>query len=306
MELIPDISNLHPVRAVIVTLSCVAVTFVGGCAVSGTGVQVAGTPEATPTSTAARNLGLTPEAITVPKQPDAVVITVVYDNLPYRTDLWTSWGFSCVVELDEATILFDTGGDGGVLLHNMSKLDLDPLAMDLLVLSHIHTDHTGGVGSVLALGARPMVYVPSSFPRSFKDQLRAQTQVQEVSNPRKLMEGVYTTGELGSGIIEQSLVLDTPQGLVVITGCSHPGIANIARKAKDLYGGPLYLLMGGFHLGGKSGGELERITSELRGLGVRKVAPSHCTGEEAIRMFARKWGDDFIPSGVGRVIEVAN
>jgi 7,8-dihydropterin-6-yl-methyl-4-(beta-D-ribofuranosyl)aminobenzene 5'-phosphate synthase len=120
------------------------------------------------------------------------------------------------------------------------------------------------------------------------------------------MEGVYSTGELGSGIIEQSLVLDTRQGLVVITGCAHPGIVSMVRRALELYRDQIYLVLGGFHLGGKSPGELEGIIAEVRQLGVKKVAPCHCTGEQAMSMFAQEWGDDFIVNGAGRVIQIGN
>jgi 7,8-dihydropterin-6-yl-methyl-4-(beta-D-ribofuranosyl)aminobenzene 5'-phosphate synthase len=117
-----------------------------------------------------------------------------------------------------------------------------------------------------------------------------------------IIEGVHSTGELGTGIIEQSLVLETSKGLVVITGCAHPGIVNIVRRAKELYDHEIYLAMGGFHLGGKSRGELRNIIAELRQLEVRKVAPRHCTGEQATNMFAGEWGDNFIINGVGKVI----
>lgn len=233
-----------------------------------------------------------------------MIITTVYDNNEYDPSLRTSWGFACLLELDETTLLFDTGGDGGVLLDNMSALGLDPLEIDLLILSHIHGDHTGGLGSVLATGVRPVVYMPRSFPANFKDQVRSRIEVREVSEPMTIIEGVHSTGELGTGIIEQSLVLDTSKGLVVITGCAHPGIVNIVSRAKELYDDEIYLVMGGFHLGGKSRGELRNIIAELRQLGVRKVAPCHCTGEQATNMFAEEWGDDFIANGVGRVIEI--
>ena len=241
---------------------------------------------------------------TLTEESSTMTLTVVYDNHSYDSRLRTSWGFSCLIELDETTLLFDTGGDGGALLYNMSALGLDPLEIDLLVLSHIHGDHTGGLGGVLATGVRPLVYMPRSFPVGFKDQVRSLSEVREVSDATTIMDGVYSTGELGSDIIEQSLVLNTSEGLVVITGCAHPGIVSIVSRAKELYDDEIYLVMGGFHLGGKSRGELESIIAELRRLGVQRVAPSHCTGEQAIGMFAEAWGPDFVASGVGRVIEI--
>ena len=80
---------------------------------------------------------------------DDLKITVVYNNYPYKEDLETGWGFSCLVEGADKTILFDTGGDGAVLLGNMDKLRIDPAVVDVVVLSHIHGDHTGGLEDFL-------------------------------------------------------------------------------------------------------------------------------------------------------------
>ncbi len=237
------------------------------------------------------------------EETGSMTITVVYDNNSYDPRLRTDWGFSCLVELDETTLLFDTGGDGELLLSNMSMLGFDPREIDHVVLSHIHGDHTGGVRSVLATGVRPVVHVPRSFPESFKDELRSWTEVREVSKATTIADGIHSTGELGSGIIEQSLVLDSREGLVIITGCAHPGIANVVTKVAETHQGDIYLVMGGFHLGGKSTQELNQVIAAFRRLGVRKMAPSHCTGEQAMTLFAQEWGADFIDSGVGRVIE---
>lgn len=233
-----------------------------------------------------------------------VIITIIYDNNTYDPRLHTSWGFSCLVQLKDTSLLFDTGGDGATLLSNMSILGLDLQQIDHVVLSHIHGDHTGGLAAILATGTKPVVYVPSSFPASFKDQVRARTQVVEIRESITMREGVYSTGELGSGIIEQSLVLDTVEGLVVITGCAHPGIVDIVTRVREVHDGEIHLVIGGFHLGGKSRGELQGIAASLRRLGVQKLAPCHCSGDEAMRLLAEEWGSDFIANGVGRVIEI--
>jgi len=208
------------------------------------------------------------------------------------------------VQLKDTSLLFDTGGDGATLLSNMSILGLDLQQIDHVVLSHIHGDHTGGLAAILATGTKPVVYVPSSFPASFKDQLRAPTQVVEIRESITMREGVYSTGELGSGIIEQSLVLDTVEGPVVITGCAHPGIVDIVTRVREVHDGEIHLVIGGFHLRAKSRGGLQDIADSLRGLGVQKLAPCHCTGDQAMRMFAEEWGCDFVANGVGRMIEI--
>jgi 7,8-dihydropterin-6-yl-methyl-4-(beta-D-ribofuranosyl)aminobenzene 5'-phosphate synthase len=231
-----------------------------------------------------------------------VTITIVYDNNAYDPWLQTAWGIACLVKRGDTTILFDTGGDGGVLLSNMDSLGFDPADLDVVFLSHIHRDHTGGLGSLLATGVQPLVYIPGSFPADYKAQIRAQTDLVEVDKAVKIIDGVYTTGEMGSGIIEQALVLKTTEGLVVVTGCAHPGIVEMVRWAKAVGGNELYLVVGGFHLGSASEAQVKEIISDFRRLGVRKVAPCHCTGDQAIDLFHQAYGDSFIQSGAGKVL----
>jgi 7,8-dihydropterin-6-yl-methyl-4-(beta-D-ribofuranosyl)aminobenzene 5'-phosphate synthase len=235
---------------------------------------------------------------------EPVTLTVVYDNHDYDPRLRSDWGFACVVELGQTTMLFDTGGNGNILLANMSALELDHLDIDHVFLSHIHGDHTGGLAALLATGVRPVVWVPRSFPVTFKERVRAYTEVREIGSAVEVFPQAHSTGELGSGIVEQSLVLETSRGLVVITGCAHPGILNVLSKVKEQHSGELYLVVGGFHLGGASHAELERIVSQMHLWGVQRVAPCHCTGDEAIRTFAEEWRESYVTTGVGTIIAV--
>jgi len=75
-----------------------------------------------------------------------LTITVMSDNNSYQGGLETAWGFSCLIQGTENTILFDTGGDGSILLANMEKLGFDPKEIELIVLSHMHWDHIDGWG----------------------------------------------------------------------------------------------------------------------------------------------------------------
>ncbi|MEA3339409.1 MAG: MBL fold metallo-hydrolase, partial [Chloroflexota bacterium] len=242
------------------------------------------------------------------KKGGTVTFTIVYDNNAYDPALQTDWGFACWVETGEATLLFDTGGNGATLLSNMATLGLDPREIDAVVLSHTHGDHTGGLAGLLDTGVRPTVYVPSAFPASFKDGVRARTELVEVTGPMEILPGFHTTGEMGAGTIEQALVVETEAGadkrhpLVVVTGCAHPGVEKLARRAKESVGGEIYLVMGGFHLGGASRSRVENIIADFRDLGVQRVAPCHCTGDVARQMFADAFGDAYVPAGVGRVI----
>ena len=229
-------------------------------------------------------------------------IAVVYDNKTLDPDLSPAWGFSCLVGDD---LLFDTGGDGPRLLSNMEQMGLDVGRIKTVVLSHAHGDHTGGLGNILAVNKEVTVYLPRSFPSRFKEQVRAHARVVEVHEPMEIAEGIYTTGEMGRGLVEQSLVLATNQGLVVVTGCAHPGIVGMLHRAKQIGGNGVYLAIGGFHLSVVNRRKIEGIIAEFRRLGVQKVAPCHCTGSRAMGMFAAEYKDDFVEIGVGRVLEIA-
>ena len=233
-----------------------------------------------------------------------MTITILYDNNAYDERLKTAWGFSCLVERGDLALLFDTGGDAVTLLSNMQTLGLDPTEIDTIVLSHIHGDHVGGLGGILAVNEETTLYLPRSFPASFKEQVKAHARVVEVHEPMEIAEGIYTTGEMGWGILEQSLVVVTEPGLVVITGCAHPGVVNIVAKAKEITGGEVYLVMGGFHLGGASQAAIEGIVEDFRELGVQKAAPCHCSGDLARSMFEGAYGEDFVRVGVGSRLEV--
>ncbi|MCD6289054.1 MAG: MBL fold metallo-hydrolase [Anaerolineae bacterium] len=187
---------------------------------------------------------------------------------------------------------------------NMAALGIDPTTIEALAFSHIHGDHTGGLDALLAAGARPVVYLLPSFPATFKRRVQQVTRVVETSPGQEVTEGIFVTGEMGRGIREQALIVKTDLGLVIITGCAHPGVDNMVARAKELFDEPVYLVMGGFHLGSKSEREIAHIIGRFRQMGVQKVAPCHCTGDRAIRMFAAEYGDDFVPAGVGRVITI--
>jgi len=234
-----------------------------------------------------------------------VTVTILYDNNASDPRLETAWGFSCLVEGLEKTILFDTGGDASLLLRNMRALGIDPQDMDVVVISHIHNDHLGGLAGFLKENPAVTVYLPQSFPESIKSATReAGAEVVAVHGPVEICEHALSTGELGDSIQEQSLVLETTQGLVVITGCAHPGVVNIARRAQELTGEKITLVLGGFHLGGVSEAEIAFIVEDFQRLGVRRVAPCHCSGDVARRLFEEAYGDDFIPAGAGSRLEV--
>jgi 7,8-dihydropterin-6-yl-methyl-4-(beta-D-ribofuranosyl)aminobenzene 5'-phosphate synthase len=248
---------------------------------------------------------LEPEPVAQPPPlPRSPEIIIVYDNNPFDNRLKTGWGFSCLVRLAQKTILFDTGGDSSTLLYNMSQLQIDHNEVEAVVLSHIDGDHVGGLGGFLRQNSDVTVYLPRSFPSSFKDDVKSfKVKLEEIHEARKLLPKVYTTGELDGGIKEQSMIITTDQGLVIVTGCSHPGVVNIIQRAKEILpDSKVYLVVGGWHLGGASSAQLKSIIDGFRQLGVGKVAPCHCSGNEIQRQFKQCYGDDYIDAGVGKRI----
>ena len=239
-----------------------------------------------------------------PDLNNQLIITVVYDNNAYDPRLKTEWGFAALVEYRGHTILFDTGGDGSTLLNNMNLMEIDPTRIESVILSHAHGDHVGGLDGLIAQGTHLTLYLIPSFSEDFKRRAAELVTVIEVVPGQTITAEMFTTGEMSRGVPEQALVIKTNQGLVVVTGCAHPGVVQVVEQAMNLFGGKVHLVLGGYHLRSKSTGELEAIMAEFRRLGVKKVAPCHCTGDQAIQMFSDEYGNDFIQAGVGRVVVV--
>jgi 7,8-dihydropterin-6-yl-methyl-4-(beta-D-ribofuranosyl)aminobenzene 5'-phosphate synthase len=247
--------------------------------------------------------GQAKQALAEIRSQQEMKITTVYDNNPYDHRLRSDWGFSCVVNLPERAILFDTGGNGVILLDNMKRLGIDPKDISMALLSHIHADHVGGLSAFLQKNSEVTVYIPRSFPERLKEEIRyRETALEEVRQAKEIFPGVFTTGELDGGIKEQSLVLRSSRGLVVITGCAHPGIVNIVRKAKEIGKDRVHLVLGGFHLGGVTTSTIEGIIEIFSKLGIEKVAPCHCSGDRARKLFEKHFGPSYIPAGVGKEI----
>jgi 7,8-dihydropterin-6-yl-methyl-4-(beta-D-ribofuranosyl)aminobenzene 5'-phosphate synthase len=235
-----------------------------------------------------------------------LTITVVHDNYSCVDSLKTAWGFSALVTGAERTILFDTGSDGTLLLENLARLQIEPARIDIVVLSHDHGDHTGGLTDFLRINAHVTVYLPKSFLGRVKDVVRGYgAAVVEVAGPQEICPNVYTTGSLGRRIKEQALTVRTQQGLVVLTGCAHPGAVRIVKRVSRLHAEGILLVMGGFHLEWATAGKVEKIIAAFRGHGVQYVAPTHCSGERAMHLFQQRYGEGYISAGVGKTISLA-
>jgi len=240
-------------------------------------------------------------------ESDTIRLTILYDNCGFDERLTTEWGFSCLIEGLEQTILLDAGGEPLILRQNMNTLDVEVSSIDAVVLSHGHWDHYGGLSTLIALGLDCPLYVPANLPAEARREIGwPEERVIDANGSIEICANARTTGQLLRPLPEHGLVLRTSDGLVIITGCAHPGIVEIVEKAIEAFPEePVDLVLGGLHLGMATVQEVTQIIDGLRTLGVRRVAPSHCTGDRSKSLFALAFGDDFIDIGAGAVLEFA-
>jgi len=198
-------------------------------------------------------------------------ITIVYDN-EADEGLKSGWGFSCLIEAKEK-ILFDTGDSGENLIYNLKQLNIQPESIAAVVISHNHWDHAGGLKKFTKLNNNAKVFRPKSF-----------------SKPTEIFPGVHSTGALGKLIKEQSLVINTEKGNLVITGCAHPGLAKIIDKATQL--GRIHGVLGGFHGFSK----LEKLQ------GIKLIAPCHCT--QQTQQIRQSYPVEFREIRAGAILEI--
>jgi 7,8-dihydropterin-6-yl-methyl-4-(beta-D-ribofuranosyl)aminobenzene 5'-phosphate synthase len=211
-------------------------------------------------------------------------ITILYDNCLSKPGLRTGWGFSSLIEVGGTPpLLFDTGADGAALLYNMKELGIDPGQIGIIVISHTHGDHTGGLASVLEVNEDAEVYVPASFWGTIPRR-----KVTVVSKPLQISEGIFSTGELQG--VEQSLGVKIAKGMVVVTGCSHPGVEEILDAAAQY--GKVYGIFGGLHG--------FHDFSRLDGLSL--ICPCHCTQYK--KELEQRFPEQYVTCGAGLELEL--
>ena len=210
-------------------------------------------------------------------------VTIVYDNDTRSQGLKAGWGFSAVIEAQHSpAILFDTGADSPTLLYNMKKLGIDARHIGIIVISHAHHDHTGGLSDILKMNKDAEIYVPASSVSRLIGR-----KVTIVTKPLQISKEIFSTGELKG--IEQSLAIKTSKGILVVAGCSHPGVGEILDAASRF--GRVYGIIGGFH----GFRDFSRLSS------LSLIVPCHCTQykSEILELFPQQ----SVRCGVGLVLE---
>lgn len=231
-------------------------------------------------------------------------LTVLFDNYPGEEGFETGWGYSCFIKKGYAGLLFDTGSDGQKLLRNIQKAGIKFNTISRVVISHFHKDHLDGLKEITLAGSKAEIYVGASIYDEVKNSL-PDSRVHKVSSePVEIMNGVYLTGELGDKIKEISLIMDTGGGLAIVTGCAHPGIKEIIEKAISIVNQNVFALIGGLHLKDKKEEEIVQLIKFLKSKEIKYIAPSHCTGDLARKLFKENFSSGFIEAGVGSHIYI--
>jgi 7,8-dihydropterin-6-yl-methyl-4-(beta-D-ribofuranosyl)aminobenzene 5'-phosphate synthase len=211
-------------------------------------------------------------------------ITIIYDNCLKKQGLKTGWGFAALIETDgKSPTLFDTGDDGMALLHNMKKLNIEPGDIADIVISHSHNDHTGGLAAILNVNKDATIYLPAPLTTRIFGR-----KVVYVRQPVNISGDVFSTGTLAH--IEQSLIIKTGSGLVVLTGCSHSGVGTIFDAAGSY--GEIYGIIGGLH----GFHDFNRLD------GLSLVCPCHCTQYK--NEISRIFPEQYVECGAGLQIEL--
>jgi 7,8-dihydropterin-6-yl-methyl-4-(beta-D-ribofuranosyl)aminobenzene 5'-phosphate synthase len=265
-------------------------------------------------------------------------ITVLYDAFGKVSAMQKDWGYAALIEYGGKRILFDTGNNGDILAKNVNAKGIDLSKLDFVVMSHRHGDHMGGLAYLLSINPKVKIYAPkegfgvygSDLPSSFyrKDtSLPSEQRYYDGAPPDVMRFGaawpnanfslVDKNLEIAPGIHlialvsdkpgtlelrELSLALNTPDGMVIVVGCSHPGIDKILDAAAKI-NPRIHLLAGGFHLVVAKDEEIEKIVTAIRDTyKVAYVAPGHCTGEPTFTALRKAYGDRYLYAGLGTTL----
>lgn len=267
-------------------------------------------------------------------------ITVLYDAFGQVGALQKDWGYSVLVEAGGKRILFDTGDNADILAANAKALGVDLSRLDFVVMSHRHGDHMGGMQYLLKVNPTVRIYAPRenfgvygfSLPSKFyrkSEELPSHMRYYDGNPPETMVFGsawphanielIDQTTQIAPGIHlialvsdkpttlelkELSLAIQTPDGLVLVVGCSHPGVDRIVEAARVI-DPHIHVIAGGFHLVAAPDPVIAQVVALLHdGAKVDYVAPGHCTGEPTFAALEKAFGDHYIYAGLGATLSL--
>ena len=267
-------------------------------------------------------------------------VTILYDAFGRSPAVTKAWGFSALVEYGGKRILFDTGGNAEVFEHNVKALGVDLTRLDFVVMSHRHSDHTTGLNHLVRVNPGVKIYTPEepwgpfgwAVPNAFyrKDESLATSMRYFDGNPPIALSAgtpwpranftlVNKTTEIAPGIYlvptisqvtgtlelrEISLAIRGPQGLIIVDGCSHPGVEKILEAATKIHS-RVRVLFGGLHLVQAPDSDIQRISAALHDQWkLDYIAVGHCTGEPAFAALQKTFGDHYLYAGVGTILNI--
>lgn len=223
-------------------------------------------------------------------------------------ELWLKrWGLSYLVDGD---VLFDTFANSRVLFKNFRRFGDDIERVRHIVISHNHWDHMGGLWDIVERVPRLNVHLPAPVNDDVKERIarHGSKVIEGRSAGYKIKEGVYVSGMMmgqykGKTVVEQALVLEMNRRLLMMSGCGHPGIPNMVKQIKEDFGVPVRAIMGGFHLfQGYTPDQIRDHVDQLKTSGVEMVAPAHCTGADAVRIFQESFAQGCVSLREGQCL----
>src|SRR5712692_4831895 len=262
-------------------------------------------------------------------------ITVLYDAFGKSSAMQKDWGYAALIEYGGKRILFDTGNNPDILAQNVTTKGIDLSTLDFVVMSHRHGDHMGGLAYLLHVNPKVQIYAPkegfgvygADLPSTFyrKDpSLPPEERYYDGAPPQVMRFGaawpganfqlIDKTSEIAPGIHlialvsdkvgtlelrELSLAVNAPDGMVIVVGCSHPGIDKIVESATAI-NPRIHFIVGGFHLVVSQDPDIAKIVGTLHDtFKVAYVAPGHCTGEPTFTALKKTFGGRYLYAGLG-------
>ncbi len=240
-------------------------------------------------------------------------ITFIYENSLAIKGLKHGFGFSCLIEDRDKKILFDIGGNKEAFFYNIQKLKINLNSITHLIFSHQHWDHTSGFTEVVKkLNDKCLIYIPFKFNKNLLNQIPLNRVLIKTRNIRQICKNFSLIVLKGSSLVlkeffsvyEQSLIIQSPKGLIIITGCAHPGIIKILENIKKEFKEEIYCVIGGFHLTRSFEKNIIHIIDNFNMLNIKNVVPCHCSGKKALKLFEERFINKTYNIGTGSVINI--